>query len=53
MAFPLLFVLAPGTGPDGVSVCMIKATENNAQGGIHTQLFRRERAYSTAIPGVC
>ncbi len=37
------FNLPPGAGPDGVSVCMIKATENNAQGGIHAQFFKRER----------
>ncbi|MFD6152958.1 hypothetical protein [Streptomyces sp. NPDC060243] len=32
-----------GTGPSGVSACMIKAQENNAQGGLNTQFFRRER----------
>jgi len=31
------------TGPTGVSVCMITATENNAQGGLNTQFFRAER----------
>lgn len=31
------------TGPTGVSVCMITATENNAQGGINTQFFRSQR----------
>lgn len=37
------FGLPSGTGPAGVSVCMITATENNAQGGIHTQFFRSWR----------
>ncbi len=32
-----------GTGPKGVSACMITATENNAQGGLNTQFFRAER----------
>ncbi|AZS90203.1 hypothetical protein ELQ87_34935 [Streptomyces griseoviridis] len=32
-----------GTGPIGFSVCMITATENNAQGGLNTQFFRAER----------
>jgi hypothetical protein len=30
-------------GPSGVSVCMITATENNAQGGLNTQFFRAWR----------
>lgn len=37
------FDLPRATGPTGVSVCMITATENNAQGGLNTQFFRRER----------
>jgi hypothetical protein len=37
------FDLPRATGPSGVSVCMIIATENNAQGGLNTQFFRRER----------
>ncbi|WP_433261605.1 NucA/NucB deoxyribonuclease domain-containing protein [Actinosynnema sp. CS-041913] len=37
------FALPGQTGYSGVSVCMITATENNAQGGIHTQFNRRER----------
>jgi hypothetical protein len=37
------FNLPRQQGPDGVSVCMITATENNAQGGLNTQFFRRER----------
>ncbi|MET8867928.1 hypothetical protein ABZW11_33770 [Nonomuraea sp. NPDC004580] len=37
------FNLPGQTGPTGVSVCMITATENNAQGGLNTQFFRRER----------
>ncbi|WP_455713262.1 NucA/NucB deoxyribonuclease domain-containing protein [Streptomyces uncialis] len=32
-----------GTGPRGASACMIKATENNAQGGLNTQFFRSRR----------
>ncbi|MDJ0383215.1 hypothetical protein [Streptomyces sp. G-G2] len=32
-----------GTGPTGVSVCMIAAPDNNSQGGTNTQFFRRER----------
>lgn len=32
-----------GTGPTGVSVCMIPAGQNNAQGGLHSQFERRER----------
>ncbi|MFH8635493.1 NucA/NucB deoxyribonuclease domain-containing protein [Streptomyces goshikiensis] len=32
-----------GTGPTGVSVCMIAAGDNNSQGGTNTQFFRRER----------
>ncbi|WP_435216625.1 hypothetical protein [Streptomyces sp. bgisy034] len=35
--------VSSGTGPTGVSVCMITATENNAQGGLNTQFFRAER----------
>jgi hypothetical protein len=35
--------VSSGTGPTGVSVCMITATENNAQGGLNTQFFRVER----------
>ena len=31
------------TGPTGVSVCMILEGENRAQGGLHTQFFRRWR----------
>lgn len=31
------------TGPNGVSVCMILEGENHAQGGVHTQFFRRWR----------
>jgi hypothetical protein len=30
-------------GPSGVSICMITATENNAQGGLNTQFFRAWR----------
>ncbi|GGK73350.1 NucA/NucB deoxyribonuclease domain-containing protein [Mangrovihabitans endophyticus] len=37
------FNLPRSTDPAGVSVCMINATENNAQGGLNTQFFRRER----------
>ncbi|MCY0929473.1 hypothetical protein OTB20_25385 [Streptomyces sp. H27-H1] len=32
-----------GTGPSGVSVCMIAVADNNSQGGTNTQFFRRER----------
>ncbi|AZQ32109.1 hypothetical protein EJ357_47710 [Streptomyces cyaneochromogenes] len=32
-----------GQGPTGVSVCMITATENSSQGGLHTGLYRSER----------
>ncbi|MEV0987803.1 hypothetical protein [Streptomyces sp. NPDC049949] len=32
-----------GTGPVGVSVCMIAVADNNSQGGTNTQFFRRER----------
>ncbi|WP_413755054.1 hypothetical protein [Streptomyces sp. MMBL 11-3] len=35
--------VSSGTGPTGVSVCMITGTENNAQGGLNTQFFRAER----------
>jgi hypothetical protein len=35
--------VSSGTGPTGVSACMITATENNAQGGLNTQFFRAER----------
>ncbi|WP_437114331.1 NucA/NucB deoxyribonuclease domain-containing protein [Streptomyces griseoviridis] len=35
--------VSSGTGPIGVSVCMITATENNAQGGLNTQFFQAER----------
>ncbi|MEV0615373.1 hypothetical protein AB0I81_18795 [Nonomuraea sp. NPDC050404] len=41
------FNLPRQTGPTGVSVCMITATENNAQGGLNTQFFRRERVLDT------
>ncbi|WP_455432648.1 NucA/NucB deoxyribonuclease domain-containing protein [Streptomyces roseus] len=32
-----------GTGPVGVSVCMIAVADNSSQGGTNTQFFRRER----------
>jgi hypothetical protein len=35
--------VSSGTGSSGVSVCMITAAENSAQGGLNTQFFRRER----------
>jgi hypothetical protein len=35
--------VSSGTGSSGVSVCMIPHTENQAQGGLNTQFFRRER----------
>lgn len=35
--------VSSGTGPTGVSVCMITAAENSAQGGLNTQFFRAER----------
>lgn len=31
------------TGPTGVSVCMIDATDNNAQGGLHAAFFASQR----------
>ncbi|MFF1679452.1 hypothetical protein ACFVYG_25895 [Streptomyces sp. NPDC058256] len=35
--------VSSGTGPTGVSVCMIPRAENSAQGGLNTQFFRAER----------
>ncbi|MFD9444229.1 hypothetical protein ACFWBR_38095 [Streptomyces sp. NPDC060006] len=32
-----------GTGPKGVSICMVSDTENRSQGGTNTQFFRAER----------
>ncbi|GHH29554.1 hypothetical protein GCM10018780_87760 [Streptomyces lanatus] len=32
-----------GQGPTGVSVCMINATENSSQGGLHSAMYRSER----------
>lgn len=32
-----------GTGPTGVSICMITARDNNSQGGSNTQFYRSER----------
>lgn len=37
------FAPQPGSGPSGASACMITASENNAQGGLNTQFYRRER----------
>ncbi len=37
------FNLPRQTGPAGVSVCMIAATDNNSQGGTNTQFFRGQR----------
>jgi hypothetical protein len=37
------FNLPQRTGPLGASACMITGTDNNAQGGVNTQFFRRER----------
>ncbi|MEN3305218.1 MAG: hypothetical protein V7603_1420 [Micromonosporaceae bacterium] len=37
------FNLPRATGPTGVSVCMIAAGEQNAQGGLNSQLFRHDR----------
>lgn len=32
-----------GQGPTGVSVCMITASENSSQGGLHSAMYRSER----------
>ncbi|MFI1799433.1 hypothetical protein ACH427_19080 [Streptomyces sp. NPDC020379] len=37
------FDLPQQTGPVGVSVCMIDERDNNAQGGLQSQFYKRER----------